>query len=84
MKQNEIPFYKFLIIGFLIFSPFVVLAQPNASNDITTGNEDQIISIAAIQSNDLANGGSLVLSTIDLEVLSWLGTETIELFNETW
>jgi gliding motility-associated-like protein len=69
MKQNEIPFYKFLIIGFLIFSPFVVLAQPNASNDITTGNEDQIISIAAIQSNDLANGGSLVLSTIDLNTI---------------
>ena len=52
MKQNEIPFYKTLLIGFLIFSPFVVLAQPNASNDIATGNEDQIISIAAIQSND--------------------------------
>jgi gliding motility-associated-like protein len=66
MKQNEIPFYKTLLIGFLIFSPFVVLAQPNASNNIATGNEDQIISIAAIQSNDIANGGSLVLSTIDL------------------
>jgi gliding motility-associated-like protein len=70
MKQNEIPFYKSLIIGFLIFSPFVVLAQPNASNDIATGNEDQIISIAAIQSNDLANGGSLVLSTIDLNTIT--------------
>ena len=66
MKQNEIPFFKTLLIGFLIFSPFVVLAQPNASNNIATGNEDQIISIAAIQSNDIANGGSLVLSTIDL------------------
>lgn len=66
MKQNEIPFYKSLFIGFLFFSPFILLAQPNATNDIASGNEDQIISIAAIQSNDLANGGSLVLSTIDL------------------
>lgn len=66
MKQNEIPFYKSLFIGFLFFSPIILLAQPNATNDIASGNEDQIISIAAIQSNDLANGGSLVLSTIDL------------------
>lgn len=66
MKQNVFPFYKSLFLGFLFFSPFFLLAQPIATNDIASGNEDQIISIAAIQSNDLANGGSLVLSTIDL------------------
>jgi gliding motility-associated-like protein len=66
MKQNEKYFFKTLFVGVLFLSPFLALAQPSASNDNTSGNEDQPISIAAIQSNDLANGGSLVLSSIDL------------------
>lgn len=65
MKQNEKYFFKTLFVGVLFLSPFLALAQPSASNDNTSGNEDQPISIAAIQSNDLANGGSLVLSSID-------------------
>jgi gliding motility-associated-like protein len=66
MKQNEKYFFKTLFVGVLFLSPFLALAQPSASNDNTSGNEDQPISIAAIQSNDLANVGSLVLSSIDL------------------
>ena len=66
MKQNEKYFFKTLILGVLFLSPFLALAQPIASNDNATGNEDQPISIAAIQGNDLANTGSLVLSSIDL------------------
>ena len=66
MKQNEKYFFKTLILGVLFLSPFLALAQPIASNDNATGNEDQPISITAIQSNDLANTGSLVLSSIDL------------------
>ena len=66
MKQNEKYFFKTLILGVLFLSPFIALAQPIASNDNATGNEDQPISITAIQSNDLANTGSLVLSSIDL------------------
>ena len=69
MKQNEIPFYKVLFIGFLLFIPLLSLAQPIATNDVTSGNEDQIISVAAIQSNDIANGGALVLSSIDLNTV---------------
>lgn len=46
--------------------PMTLLAQPTANSDVITGNEDQIITLNAIQSNDLANGGTLVLSTIDL------------------
>ena len=69
MKQNEIPFYKVLFIGFLLFIPLLSLAQPIATNDVTAGNEDQIISVAAIQSNDIANGGALVLSSIDLNTV---------------
>ena len=66
MKQNEKYFFKTLILGVLFLSPFLALAQPIASNDNATGNEDQPISITAIQGNDLANTGSLVLSSIDL------------------
>ncbi len=66
MKQNEKYFFKTLILGVLFLSPFIALAQPIASNDNATGNEDQPISITAIQGNDLANTGSLVLSSIDL------------------
>ena len=69
MKQNEKYFFKTLILGVLFLSPFLALAQPIASNDNATGNEDQPISITAIQGNDLANTGSLVLSSIDL---NWL------------
>ncbi|MFM1810447.1 MAG: hypothetical protein RLZZ382_1672 [Bacteroidota bacterium] len=70
MKQNEFPCYKYLIIGFLFLSPLFALAQPIATNDIASGNEDQIISIVAIQSNDLANGGTLVTSTIDINTIA--------------
>lgn len=66
MKQNEKYFFKTLILGVIFLSPFLAPAQPIASNDNATGNEDQPISIIAIQSNDLANTGSLVLSSIDL------------------
>jgi gliding motility-associated-like protein len=66
MKQNEKYFFKTLILGVLFLSPFLALSQPIASNDNATGNEDQPISITAIQGNDLANTGSLVLSSIDL------------------
>ena len=69
MKQNEFPCYKYLIIGFLFLSPLFALAQPIATNDIASGNEDQIISVSAIQSNDIANGGTLVLSSIDLNTV---------------
>lgn len=69
MKQNENPFYKVLFIGFLLFIPLLSLAQPIATNDVASGNEDQIISIAAIQSNDIANGGSLVISSIDINTV---------------
>ena len=43
-----------------------LLAQPAANNDNTSGNEDQLITLYAIQSNDVANGGTLVISSIDL------------------
>jgi gliding motility-associated-like protein len=66
MKQNEKYFFKTLILGVLFLSPFLALSQPIASNDNATGNEDQPISITAIQGTDLANTGSLVLSSIDL------------------
>jgi gliding motility-associated-like protein len=69
MKQNENPFYKVLFIGFLLFIPLLSLAQPIATNDVASGNEDQIISVSAIQSNDIANGGTLVLSSIDLNTV---------------
>lgn len=69
MKQNENPFYKSLFIGLCLLSPIMSLAQPIATNDIASGNEDQIISVSAIQSNDIANGGTLVLSSIDLNIV---------------
>ena len=75
MKQNEIPFYKFLFLGFLALSPLLSLAQPLATNDAGNGNEDQIININAIQSNDVANGGTLVLSTLDIN-LSLAGNQS--------
>ena len=69
MKQNENPFYKVLFIGFLLFLPLIALSQPIATTDIASGTEDQIISVSAIQSNDIANGGTLVLSSIDLNTV---------------
>lgn len=68
MKQNKNCFYKILFAGVLFLSPLLALAQPNATNDNASGNEDQPITIFAIQSNDIANSGTLVLSSIDLNV----------------
>ena len=59
---------RYVALMFLAFSlsSFVSLAAPVANSDSNSGTEDQIIIVLAIQNNDLANGGTLVASTIDL------------------
>lgn len=57
---------KITSLALVLVLPLIAIAQPLAVNDIGSGNEDQIINLNAIQSNDLANGGTLVLSSIDL------------------
>ena len=84
MKQNENPFYKVLFIGFLLFLPLIALSQPIATTDIASGNEDQIISVSAIQSNDIANGGTLVLSSIDLNTVLPGLQSTVTSTNGQW
>ena len=43
------------------------LCPPIASNDAANGNEDQVVTLTAIQSNDLDSNGTVVISTIDLD-----------------
>lgn len=69
MKNTATLFLKTLFsIGALMLAPLISHAQPIANNDNGSGNEDQIISINGIHNNDISNGGSLVLSTIDLNL----------------
>ncbi|MEY3049159.1 MAG: hypothetical protein RL365_1197, partial [Bacteroidota bacterium] len=43
------------------------LCPPIANNDAANGNEDQVVTLTAIQSNDLDSNGTVVISTIDLD-----------------
>lgn len=63
--MKSYPIKQKLALVFLSFSS-LFLAQPIANNDNASGNEDQIITVNSIQSNDVSNGGTLVLSSIDL------------------
>jgi gliding motility-associated-like protein len=65
--MKSYPIKQKLALVFLSLSS-MFLAQPIANNDNVTGNEDQIITLNAVQSNDVSNGGSLVLSCIDLNI----------------
>lgn len=64
------------LLGFaLCLGSMPAYAAPIANNDNSSGNEDQTIVVLAIQNNDLANGGTLLSSTIDLNA-SLIGNQS--------
>lgn len=75
MNQKATPFIQVLFLALILIFPLTLMAQPIASNNVGSGSEDQIITVVAIQSNDMANGGTLVLSTIDLNMAT-LGNQS--------
>lgn len=66
MNQKITIIRQFTKILLFILVPASFFAQPVANNDNGTGNEDQVITVTAIQNNDVANASSLVLSSIDI------------------
>ncbi|MFZ9582193.1 MAG: Ig-like domain-containing protein, partial [Crocinitomicaceae bacterium] len=66
MNQKITIIRQFTKILLFILAPASLFAQPVANNDNGTGNEDQVITVTAIQNNDVANASSLVLSSIDI------------------
>ena len=77
---------RYVALMFLAFSlsSFVSLAAPVANSDSNSGTEDQIIIVLAIQNNDLANGGTLVASTIDLNPSVTGNQSTFSSANGQW
>lgn len=66
MNQKYAQLRQFSTFVLLLVSPISMFAQPIANNDSGNGNEDQVITVATIQNNDIANASSLVLSTLDI------------------
>lgn len=84
MKLNETK--KLTALFTLTFSlvSYFSIAAPQANNDLGNGNEDQIITLLGVHSNDIANGGTLMISSIDIDATVAGNQSTFTSANGQW